>query len=403
MTPQSRRAVEATVLFVAFVAATYAFGLYLFPATVEAIRREIPFDYQVMGILTGSIQAGFMTFAAVSGWLVVRFGGIRVILGSVWLSAVAFAAMAAAPGPLVFGALLFTMGAISATIWVPMVDVMRDLVPERHHAKAMGAIAAGTSYGLLVNAWLVSNLLDDWGWRALWLIAAGLTALLALFGTLRLRRIAPRREAPSAISDAPAQPLLARLRALPRATTALVLGLMFLNGLASIPYQTFISPYVEAESTMGRDAATFAWRVIAVVGMFSGFLFGGLGDRITPRRALVVCFAVMACGFVVTVAGVRQNAVMVLAGGAFLFAFVYYAMFGLVAAYIAFFFGAGSAVVFAVGNVLMGLGAVLGNVVGGALKEATGSFESVYWMFAVGAAASIVISLALPRRPAATA
>ena len=401
MPPQSRRAVEATVLFVAFVAATYAFGLYLFPATVEAIRREVPFDYQVMGILTGSIQAGFMTFAAVSGWLVVRFGGIRVILASVWLSAVAFAAMAAAPGPLAFGGLLFTMGAISATIWVPMVDVMRDLVPERHHAKAMGAIAAGTSYGLLVNAWLVANLLDGIGWRSLWLIAAGLTALLALFGTVRLRRIAPHREAPAATSATPSQPLLARLRALPRGTTALVLGLMFLNGLASIPYQTFISPYVEAESTMGRDAATFAWRVIAVVGMFSGFLFGGLGDRITPRRALVVCFAVMACGFVVTIAGVRHNAVFMLAGGAFLFAFVYYAMFGLVAAYIAFFFGAGSAVVFAVGNVLMGLGAVLGNVIGGALKEATGSFESVYWMFAVGAVASILISVVLPRRPAA--
>lgn len=401
MTLQSRRAVEATVLFVAFVAATYAFGLYLFPATVEAIRREIPFDYQVMGILTGSIQAGFMTFSAVSGWLVVRFGGIRVILASVWLSALAFAAMAGASGPLAFGLLLFTMGSISATIWVPMVDVLRDLVPERHHAKAMGAIAAGTSYGLLVNAWLVANLLDERGWRTLWLIAAGLTVALALFGTVRLLRIAPPSRTVASTAGGPSGSLVERLRALPRGTTALVLGLMFLNGLASIPYQTFISPYVEAESTMGRDAATLAWRVIAVVGMFSGFLFGGLGDRITPRRALVVCFAVMACGFMVTIAGVRTNTVMVLASGAFLFAFVYYAMFGLVAAYIAFYFGAGSAVVFAVGNVLMGLGAVLGNVVGGTLKEVTGSFESVYWMFAAGAAASIVVSVLLPRQPAA--
>lgn len=401
MTSESRRAVEATVLFVAFVAATYAFGLYLFPATVEAIRREIPFDYQVMGVLTGSIQAGFMTFSAVSGWLVVRFGGIRVILGSVWLSAVAFAAMAAANGPLAFGALLFVMGSISATIWVPMVDVLRGLVPERHHAKAMGAIAAGTSYGLLVNAWLVANLLDERGWRALWLIAAALTVALALFGTIRLLRIAPPSRTGHPVSGAPSASMAERFRALPRATTALVLGLMFLNGLASIPYQTFISPYVEAESTMGRDAATLAWRVIAVVGMFSGFLFGGLGDRITPRRALVVCFAVMACGFMVTIAGVRTNAVLVLACGAFLFAFVYYAMFGLVAAYIAFYFGTGSAVVFAVGNVLMGLGAVLGNVVGGTLKEFTGSFESVYWMFAAGAAASSVISILLPRQPAA--
>ncbi|WP_293853937.1 nitrate/nitrite transporter [uncultured Alsobacter sp.] len=400
MTSQSLRALEATVLFVAFVAATYAFGLYLFPATVEAIRREIPFDYQVMGVLTGGIQAGFMTFSAVAGWLVLRFGGMRVILGSVWLSAVAFAAMAGAGGPVTFGVLLFVMGAISATIWVPMVDVLRDLVPERHRSKAMGAIAAGTSYGLLVNAWLVANLLDGQGWRALWLIAAGLTVALATFGTLRLRRLAgPAGGLPS---GAAAQGTLAqRLRALPRGTTVLVLSLMFLNGLASIPYQTFISPYVEAESTMGREAATLAWRVIAVVGMFSGFLFGGLGDRITPRRALVVCFAVMACGFVVTIAGVRLNSVAVLASGAFLFAFVYYAMFGLVAAYIAFFFGAGSAVVFAVGNVLMGLGAVLGNVIGDTLKEATGSFESVYWMFAAGAVASLVISVVLPRRLAA--
>ncbi|WP_332671134.1 hypothetical protein [Aromatoleum sp.] len=52
------RSIEAVLLFTGFVASTYGFGVYLFPAMVESIRQEIPFSYGTMGTVSGLVQAG---------------------------------------------------------------------------------------------------------------------------------------------------------------------------------------------------------------------------------------------------------------------------------------------------------------------------------------------------------
>lgn len=40
---------EIVVLFTAFICVVYGFGIYLFPAVVESIRRDIDFSYGTMG------------------------------------------------------------------------------------------------------------------------------------------------------------------------------------------------------------------------------------------------------------------------------------------------------------------------------------------------------------------
>jgi hypothetical protein len=75
----------------------------------------------------------------------------------------------------------------------------------------------------------------------------------------------------------------------------------------------------------------------------------------------------------------------------------FYAVFGLVPAYIGHFFGGGSAaLVFAFGNIALGLGGIVGNAFGGWLKVSSGSFAPIYIVMLAAAVASAALSAVMP-------
>ncbi|UDF32871.1 UNVERIFIED_ORG: MFS transporter (plasmid) [Roseateles sp. XES5] len=392
----SRRGLEITLLFTAFIAATYGFGLYLFPAMIEPIRADIGFSYGAMGVVSGLAQAGFMISALLAGFATLRIGALPTILGAIALCALCLAGLSFAPNVVVMAALLTLLGGCAAAIWVPMVDVARQLIPKTHQGKALGLMSSGTSYGVFLNSVLLTGLAGPGGWRMLWLVTGVLAALLALAGFWRLRGLAPARSA----VQAPGPSIRARLRAMPAGLTAAVLLMMFLNGLACMPFQTYLSAFLQGEAGYPAETAAWAWRIIGLVGMVSGFAVGALADHITLRWGMVVTYLILAgaCQALITVGGGEANLRLTLAAVAFGLSF--YAIFGLVPAYIGQMFGAGSAaLVFAFGNIALGLGGILGNVLGGMLKTATGSFLPAYLVMAGAAVASALLALSMPGRP----
>jgi MFS family permease len=141
-----RRNSAATVLlFTAYIASTYGFGLYLFPAMVESIRASVHFSYKTMGTISGFVQAGFMAAALMAGFLTVRLGALPMILGSIAACALALAGLAIAPDVVSMAVLLTVLGAAAAAIWVPMVEIARDHIARQHQAKALGLMSSGTS------------------------------------------------------------------------------------------------------------------------------------------------------------------------------------------------------------------------------------------------------------------
>lgn len=394
MVSTSGRGVEVVLLFTAFVAAAYGFGIYLFPAMVEPIRGEIGFTYGTMGTISGLVQAGFMAMSLLAGLLTVRLGAMPLVLTAVALCAAALAGLSAAPNVAALAVLLTLLGGCAAAIWVPMIEIARAHVPARHLGKALGLMSSGTSYGVFVNSLLLTSLLASAGWRAVWLAASLLVVALALLAVLRLGRMTappPRTTAHGPLSTA------ARLRTLPRGLTAAVLFMMFLNGLACMPFQTYLSAYVHAEA--GHDATTAAqlWRTIGLVGMASGFGIGWLADRITVRLGLIATYLILALACVLLVQADGAAGRWLLQAAAVCFGLSFYAVFGLVPAYISHAFGTGAAaLVFALGNVAVGLGGIAGNLMGGSLKTITGSFEPAYWVMLAAALCSALLSALMP-------
>jgi predicted MFS family arabinose efflux permease len=395
MLPGRRNGAATILLFTAYIASTYGFGLYLFPAMVESIRASIPFSYKAMGTISGFVQAGFMAAALMAGFMTVRLGALPMILGSIAVCAIALAGLAVAPGVVVMAVLLTALGGAAAAIWVPMVEVARDHIARQHQAKALGLMSSGTSYGVFVNSFLLTALLPSQGWRALWVATAAIVAVLALLGFIVLRG---RGHKASASLDNQPLSVRARIKTLPAGLTAAIVFMMFLNGLSCMPYQTYLSAFLQDEAGYSAETAAHAWRVIGLVGMVSGFAVGALADRITVRLGMFFTYGILAAACLLLLVARGGDNLTALYGATVAFGVSFYAVFGLVPAYIGHFFGSGSAaLVFAFGNIALGFGGIIGNALGGWMKQTSGSFAPIYFVMLAAAVASAVLSVMMPR------
>ena len=268
-------------LFTSFIASTYGFGIYLFPALAPEMIKDIRFTYAEMGITTGFVQAGFLFFALVSGLLTNKVGAFRIIKTSVLLCTLSLLGMIWANNFLVISLLLILMGGCAASVWVPMVEVCQKYISPIHQGRALGLMSSGTSYGVFTNSILISFFLNDLGWRLIWIatfIIVALIYLCAFFIFRAIERHEAEVDSQSTSAQATSIPFLEKIRNLPRKTTAIIMLMMFLNGLSCMPFQTYLSSLLVGEHGLNIEQSASAWRLIGFVGMFGGFLIGWVAD-----------------------------------------------------------------------------------------------------------------------------
>ena len=384
-------------LFTSFIASTYGFGIYLFPVIAPEMIKDIRFTYAEMGITTGFVQAGFLFFALVSGLLTNKVGAFRIIKTSVLLCTLSLLGMIWANNFLVISLLLILMGGCAASVWVPVVEVCQKYISPNHQARALGLMSSGTSYGVFTNSILISFFLNDLGWRFIWIatfIIVALIYLCAFFIFRAIERHEAEVDSQSTSAQATSIPFLEKIRNLPRKTTAIIMLMMFLNGLSCMPFQTYLSSLLVGEHGLNIEQSASAWRLIGFVGMFGGFLIGWVADRITVRWALLIVYLLLGQSTAILLYA-EIKPVSIYASSA-LFGLSFYAIFGLVPAYISHVYKNNTAaIVFAFGNIALGLGGILGNTAGGWIKQATNTFEGLYLIILFAAIGSAVLSIVM--------
>jgi predicted MFS family arabinose efflux permease len=393
MPPGKISGAELTATFTVYTAATSGLGLYLFPAMVVAIRRDMAFSYATMGTIMGLVQASYMTCALLSDVLATRFGAVRTILGATALCAVALAAMAASSGIVEVAACLIVLGGCAAASWIPMAAAIQEHVPRKHLGKALSLISSGTSYGVLVNSILLTHLLPVHGWRAVCAAASAIVTALVVSGFWRFRGPAQANSRHAVDHAARAD----RFSTLPMRLTAEITLLTFLLGLACAPYQVYLSAFLQQQAHYPASAAAYAWRIIGVAGMIFGLAIGALADRMSLRVGMgITCLGLAAaCLFLLNAHGSTSHLPAYVAAA--LFGASFYSVFGLIPAYVNHLYEPRNAtLVVALGNVAVGLGGIAGNVMGGVLKTWGGSFEPVYLVLLGAALLSALLSAWLP-------
>lgn len=383
--PPARRwgSVGLTLMFTGFIAATYGFGVYLFPALMPDMLNALSLDYRHAGTIMAMSQAGFLIAALISGFLTDRIGAIRLILLSMACCATCLLLVPFTSGLATLSIILFLSGAASASVWVPMVVVAKAVIPQAHQGKALGLMSSGTAYGVFVNGSAIPVLLPTYGWQSVWFFVAALTALLFVWGSFRLAGIGKAIATGGRASNP-----LDRMNAMNylRPGYLVIPAMMFLSGVACMPAQNYLVALIRDEPGYGVTAAGHAWTMIGFSGMFGGFAMGILADRITARKALALAYLLLAASFA---AFVDHRSLAVIYFGAALFGLAFNAIFGLIPAYVSLSYPSqATALIFGIGNVMLGLGAMTGNFLGGIIKDQAGSFQLIY-----GAALTLAVLL----------
>ncbi len=397
-------------VFTGFIGVSYGFGIYLFASLAPAMRGELGFSYGDMGVITSLAQISFLGFALLSGFLTARMNSVSLMLSAIGICAAALWVTSIASAVWVMAVALIALAGTASAVWTPMVEATQRFIPPQHHGRALGLMSSGTAYGVFINGMIIQFFLDDYGWRFIWLASFILTACLwvgawvLFFRTRRRAQTGTRQEAQTeaqsgAVADtagvgAEAHPANPHGFNAPRRLAILVIVSMFFHGFACVPFQNYFSSFLVAEYGYRVVETATAWKIIGVVGMFSGFLMGWLGDRITIRWSLMISLILLLISTLMLIVGLAQGYWIWLI--AICFGMAFYPIFGLVPAFIARnFSGARASRIFGLGNVGLGIGAALGNVVGGALKASTGSFVSSYTLFLGAALVGCVLCLYL--------
>lgn len=406
--PPARSAVAAviiTALLTAFVAATYGFGIYLFAQLVTDMRQDLSFGFTAVGTITALGQLGFLVGAAGGAWAAARVGGAIVVIGSVATTGGCLLLVGLADNVVLLAVLLTLMGAMAASVYVPMVELVSGVIAYRHRGMVLGLVSSGTSFGVLINSLLVPVFVAHDNWRGVWYVVGGLTVTVTLAATTAFWRYGlfsgstgPANVTSDDRPDPDGPPVTSQRgpsRRILVPWVMIILAITFLNGLASGPFQNYLSSYLREERGFSVGYAATIWGVIGVIGMVSGFAVGWLSDRTGVRAALVfsyTCFFIAALLLVVAPVGWVP-----LASG-ILFAVAFYPVFGLVPAYVSkTAAGATATTIFGLANVTQGLGGMSGNYLAGILKNATGGFVWIYIAIAASTVVLGTLSLALPR------
>ena len=182
------------VLLLATACALSVANVYYAQPLLDAIGREFRLDQGAVGVVVTATQLGCalaLFFVVPLGDLLDRRRLMLVQLGLLVLTLAAVAAAANAPWLL---AGMVALGLLGTAMTQGLLALSAALAAPAQRGRVVGAAQGGVVIGLLLARTFAGMLADLWGWRAVYVASAVLSAVLALV----LARWLPRRRLPAA-------------------------------------------------------------------------------------------------------------------------------------------------------------------------------------------------------------
>ncbi|RDD61442.1 MFS transporter [Ferruginivarius sediminum] len=366
------------VLLTSYIMVGFAFGRYMLPLLAPDMIEDGVIGYDGLAAMTSVNQIGYLAFSFLGGFLARLVNPKLLIVGSVGLTGLFLCALGAVREPLVIGVLVGTLGALTATTWVPMVRLIQHAIDERLHGRALGIIGSGTAYGTAITGALVPVINRTFDWTMSWYVFGVVALVLTVVGLVVVPDV-PRQEGQKQGSGR------GRFSSFSRQALR-VYAMMFLSGGGLTVFLTYFVPYVRSDLGISSELSGLAWSLLGLCGMASGVLVGQLADRTSVREGLIYGHFAMMLAIMTTL--LWPSAITVVAT-ACIFGLAYFGTFGMFPAYVSKMVAERDASsTYGIGNLCLGSGAALFNFVGGTIKAQTGSFEL---MFIVSCAIAIAI------------
>lgn len=277
------------VMLLALACALSVANVYYAQPLLDAIGREFRLDEGAVGIVITATQLG----CALALLFVVPLGDLldrrRLMLAQLGLLVLALGAVAwAANAPWLLAGMV-ALGLLGTAMTQGLLALSAALAAPSERGRVVGAAQGGVVIGLLLARTLAGAVADLWGWRAVYVVSAGLAAVLALV----LARWLPQRRLPTAnLSYAALLRSMVVLIATERVLR--VRGMIALLMFAAFgAFWTALVLPLSAPPHSLSHTAVGAFGLVGVVGVLMAARAGRLADRGLGQRTTAVGLALL--------------------------------------------------------------------------------------------------------------
>ena len=283
------------VLLLATGAGLAVAALYYSQPMLGVLGADIGASTRAVGFIPTLTQLGYALGILLLAPLGDRFDRRKIILikAAVLCAALLVAGAAPSLGLLLFASLVI---GLSATLAQDIVPAAAALAPEASRGKTVGMVMTGLLLGILLSRVVSGVVAEHFGWRTMFVAAAGSIALIGMAAWRGLPRFAPTTQLAYGALLRSLGTLWKRHRVLRRAALA--------QGLLSIGFSAFWSTLAVmlhgAPLHLG-SAAAGAFGLAGAAGALAAPLAGRLADRRGPELVtrlgaglVLVSFAAMA-------------------------------------------------------------------------------------------------------------
>jgi MFS family permease len=374
-----------------------SFGFFMWPMTAEHGwgRDVFALSVAVQTLIYGMVQP-------FSGAIADRFGTARVIIAGAILYAGGVYMMAQATTP---GQLYLTSGVIigfglTGCSFNLIISSFGKLLPESWRTISFGAGTAAGSFGQFLFSPLAVSLIDNIGWKATLEIFGG---ILLLIIPLALAIATPRQDTSAkpgtlVANDVPGQTYQQALKEAfaHRSFVLLVLG-YFTCGF-QLQFVTLHLPSYLIDRGLSAEVGGWTLGIIGLFNIVGALLSGYLSSRMPKRYILAFIYSTRALAVIFLITMPAHPAV----------ALIYGAVTGLLwlssvpptSGLVAVMFGTRwLAMLIGITFLSHQIGGSLGVYLGGALYEATGSYNVIWWLGVAFGFLSALINLPIVEKP----
>ena len=405
-------AVSFLVLFVHAGCAFYSFAILR-----DVLEEELATSSAAISGAVSIYMVVLGLTAPLAGKLTDKYGPKSVVMAGGVIGGVAFLLLSSITAVWQLYALYFVVGiGMSGAGLIPLAVALSNWFTRRR-GTAIGIATAGIALGAITLAPLTDFVVEAASWRAAYVVLGVITLVCVVPPVMFIMRTKPQDmgllpdgERPVAV-EAGAAAELATSPAEesagadePRWTTStairtmpywLALAAFFLVGMA-------IAGVLQHEKQFFEDVGIATSTAALAVGLTGGMggvgklTFGFLADRISAKRAALLCFALQIVGLVILL---NTESVAMMWVSIVVFGFAMGGNVALQPLIVGDFFGLASFGTILGSIVLVAaVGAGMGPLLAGAMYDAFGSYTLAFTIFVVGYAVAVT-ALILARRP----
>lgn len=268
----------------------------------------------------------------------------------------------------------FAMGGGGAGVHISMTTLPMAWFEKRRLGGALGIVTGGTGVGIVLTGLLLPYLLvnlKEGAWRQCWSLLSSITFLIFLVSLLLLK------EKPSQTGflnsflsrcngSSPSMPRGDRM------TLNAIFVIYFIFGFAYNIYVTYFVAFTVEEIRLTERAAGGIWSIFGWMCVVSGWIWGFLSDRLGRRKALRWNNGLISLAVLIPL--LFHNPVL-LALSAFLFGATFLGTVTVIAACVGDEVMDKKATIYGWVTLIHGIGQLLGTILGGYLRDLTGSFQ----------------------------